>query len=132
MITLAQGADVLRLPDDLVWTDEFAWSAVAQSATHTVTGALIVQATARQRGRPVTLAGTERAAWAPRSLIEQLRSWASAAGPAMRLTLHDARAFDVVFRHGDGAGALEARPIVDYADPAPGDAYALTVRLMEV
>ena len=45
------------LPDDLVWRDEFEWAPVEQVVTPTLSGALLVEETAKPEGRPLTLSG---------------------------------------------------------------------------
>lgn len=47
----------LHLSDDLLWTDEFEWSALAQAEPErTLSGAQVVQQSIKRAGRPVTLA----------------------------------------------------------------------------
>ena len=47
----------LHLPDDLIWRDEFDWAPVEQVVTPTLSGALLVEETAKPEGRPITLVG---------------------------------------------------------------------------
>ena len=47
----------LQLPDDLIWRDEFDWAPVEQVVTPTLSGALLVEETAKPEGRPITLVG---------------------------------------------------------------------------
>ncbi len=120
----------LELPDSLTWPDEFTWAQVEQSTDYTTTGALILDAWAKQAGRPITLAGSETYAWCERGALLTLRAWA--AQPGLQMTLAGLRAVSrpVVWNHE--AGALSAEPIVDYADPINSDNYAITLRFLEL
>ena len=59
---LATGV-VLLLPDDLLWSDEHAWTPATASVSYLITGALLVQSALRQAGRPMTLTGAQDMAW---------------------------------------------------------------------
>ena len=121
--------DAVTLPADLTWTDEFDWSPLEQTASYTLTGALVLETGQRQAGRAITLAGSELSAWADRQTVAALYAKLTASGP-MTLTLNDGRTFQVAFRHGDTPVA--ARPVVDFRLPANSDFYSLIVRFMEV
>lgn len=123
-ITLAS----LTLPDDLIWTDEFAFDAVAQSQTRTEGGALIIEETALIAGRPITLAGGADAAWITRAQLIALRALADAPSTPRVLTLHDGRTFSVMFARP----AIEADPIIAFNAPIPGDFYAVILNLFTV
>ncbi|HEY0953977.1 MAG TPA: hypothetical protein VGE36_04420 [Roseateles sp.] len=131
-ITLSVGATSVALPADLYWSDELAWHPVGQSATRSVTGALIVQVQATTTaGRPITLAPpVELASWLPRSVLLQLRAWADVPGQVMQLQLHGALR-DVMWRHQDGE-VITTRPVMPQEGVAPEDAYTATLKLMEV
>lgn len=125
---------VLLLPDDLLWSDEHAWSPVVSIASYLLTGALLIQSATRLAGRPLTLVGAPDMAWVSRATVEQLRSWAALAltdsTGRFRLTLADGRAFTVAFRHDDTA--LEAEPVLGFPARSDADLYRLTLRLMEI
>lgn len=131
----------LALPDGLIWTDEYAWTPVAQATTYTLTGALVVEDAEKQAGRPITLAGAQDgndySAWMTRTQLEALKTALDAAGATFTLTLHDARTFTVTPRR-DGDGPLSVTPLAVYktfppANPAAGRNYAINeIRLMEV
>ena len=120
----------LELPDQLSWPDEFTWQQVEQAATYTTTGALLLEAHAKQAGRPITLAGSETRAWCERGVLRTLRTWASEPGVVFALAGLRGVARQVVFSHE--AGALGAEPIFDYADPADEHPYAVTLRFLEL
>jgi hypothetical protein len=127
---LKVGIASVTLPDDLEWTDEYAWSAVEQAVERTLTGSLVVDVGARVYGRPVTLESGDQV-WVSRADVEALQAWASVPGQVLTLTLADARVLTVMFRHHDGV-AVEARPVVFMAPLAAADQYLLTLRFMEI
>jgi hypothetical protein len=67
----------LLLPDDLLWSDEHAWTPAVSSVSYLITGALLVQSATRQAGRTITLVGPADMAWVTRATLETLRSWAA-------------------------------------------------------
>ena len=82
---LSHGATTVTLPGGLDWTDEFTWSPVEQTATPSVTGALIVQIGSRVSGRPITLDGRDSRAWIKRAQCDQLNAWAALPGAEFSL-----------------------------------------------
>lgn len=124
----------LRLPDDLLWRDEHAWSPAVTSASYLITGALLIQSAIRRAGRPITLVGAPDMAWVTRATVERLRAWAaipvSADTGRFALTFSDARAFTVAFRHTETA--IEAEPVLDIPARADTDFYRITLRFMEI
>lgn len=139
----------LPLPDNLHWSDEFSWSPVAQSAgEYSLTGALLLQESAKQAGRPITLVGlkdgNDYSALIKRdhlflggASIAALRAALYVAQAAFTLTLHDSRQFRVAPRH-DGGGPLKVSPLNVYktfplANPGADTLYALEeIRLIEI
>jgi hypothetical protein len=128
-ITLTYGVTPLALPDDLLWVDEDAWRAVEQRTQYTITGALLVEAYAKQSGRTITLQGGPDYAWMPRATLDTLRAWAALPAQAFVLNLHGTD-YDVILDHA--AGAITAAPVIDYATPAADDPYAVTLRFLEI
>lgn len=122
-------AGAITLPSDFDWPDEFAWKQVEQATTYTTTGALIIEAYARQSGRPITLQGAQDRAWCQRGELQTLRAWASEAGQTFTLALRG-QSHTVAFDHA--SGAITAAPIVDYSDPADSDPYAITLKFLEL
>lgn len=130
MITLTDGTTTVILNPDMFWSDELNWQPVEQTAQRTVTGALIVSASPRVGGRPITLEPeNDESAWMPRSAVEALRNWAAVPGKQLTLTLRSVT-HTVLFRHQDGG--LDARPVVHYNDTNNADFYLCVVRLMEI
>ena len=119
----------LELPDQLSWPDEFTWQQVEQSTEYTTTGALVLDAWAKQAGRPITLAGSETRAWCERGALVALRTWASQPGQAFALLLHGV-VRQVVFNHE--AGPLDAEPVDDVVDPIDTDPYVVTIKFLEL
>lgn len=128
-ITNAAG-EPLELPDDLLWVDEFQWSATTATHTYTVTGALLIETAIRQAGRPISLVGPPDMAWVSRQTVLRLAAWAAQLNARYTLELRDGRRFSVAFRHTDGA--LEAEPVLGIPAWREGDWYRLTVRWVEV
>lgn len=124
----------LLLPDDLLWSDEHAWTPAVASVSYLITGALLVQSATRQAGRPITLTGALDMAWVPRSAIATLHAWAAVpldtSSGRFELTFVDARVFTVAFRHAETA--VEAEPVLGFPARSESDFYRLTLRLMEI
>lgn len=130
MTTLTDGTTTVTISDDLAWADEFAWAPVEQSVQRTITGALVVQATARVAGRPITLAGEDdNTGWLTRAALDQCKTWAAVPGQQMTLTYRGA-AHTVIWRHQDTA--IDATPVAFYSDVEAGDFYRATLRFMEL
>jgi hypothetical protein len=126
MITL----DDIELPGQMFWSDEL-WSPVAQSEEYSTTGALLLDESEKQAGRPITLGGRDYTCWVTRATVDALLAKAAIKGQVMTLTLEDARTFQVRFRYENGK-AIEATPIYDRVPPQPEDDYTLTVKLIAV
>lgn len=105
----------------LRWSDELAWSAVAQSTDYGLTGALLVQEGTRSTGRPLTLSGGRERAWISRSDLLALHAMLESTAQRV-LTLHDGRQIPVIPRR-DGDGPLKADSLREVADPDAGERY---------
>jgi hypothetical protein len=131
MTTLADGTTTITVPDDLLWSDEFAWSPVEQTVERGLTGSSIVQVGTKTNGRPITLgADADNVGWVTRTTLDALYGFASVAGKVMTLT-YRGTARQVIFRHQDN-GAVEASPVIPYADVQPTDYYRVALRFTEV
>lgn len=120
---------VLTLPADLLWTNEFTWQQVQQSSEYTSTGALVLEAWAKQAGRPIELKGGVDYAWCQRSTLTTLNAWAAQPGQVFTLTRNGV-SHQVAWDHE--AGAIQAEPLIPYSDPLPEDAYTLTLKFLEL
>lgn len=129
MTTLTYLSTTLTLPDDLLWTDEFAWTAVEQRTEYSITGALIVEASAKQSGRPITLASNENRGWMPRAALLTLKAWAALPAQAFTLVLNGVT-YTVAF--DQARNAVEAAPLFALVGTDAGDDYLPTLRFIEV
>jgi hypothetical protein len=125
--TFPQGATTLTLDHPLVWENEFNWDAVKHTRRTTVTGAQVVQAQARQAGRPVTLAS---GGWVRRAQLLQLQAWRDQPGLVLQISPRGGTPFGAAWDHE--AGAIEAELVHASADPDVDDYYRVTLRLFSV
>ena len=133
-ITLTRDLDVITLPPDLLWEDEFAWSPTSQGTERSITGALLVDVGPRQDGRLITLTGTERHAWMRRTEVQALRAWLALPEQVFTLSINGA-VFTVLFDHGtdETSRAFVVSPLIDFSDPQPQDYYcSVTLRFLTV
>ena len=141
--------DNLRLPKDLIWQDEFLWEPVAQVYEYSVEGNLLIQESAKKKGRHITLVGQGDMAWLDRTDMKKLVEMRNQVGKKMKLLgrkvnstgtmeqnfgkdTHDGYiTMDVMFRHQDTA--LEYTLIKPW-DQFEEDTYFIinAIRLMEV
>lgn len=130
----------ITLPGDLLWSNEFTAWRVGQAQRRSLTGALIVQESQVQVGRPITLEtqsnGNRHVAAITLPTLLQLQALeAQARTVPMSLTLpaHNSgtRTFSVLWHRGEGK-ALEARPLLFAAPYLDGDYFAVTLRLITV
>jgi len=82
------------LPAGLRWTDEYPWTGRQRSIERSLSGAVLVQSSAVDVGRTITLSGDT--AWITRAGLETLQALAGADATQL-LTLHDGRSVAVVF-----------------------------------
>ncbi|MDH0185895.1 hypothetical protein N7676_00345 [Stenotrophomonas sp. GD03993] len=130
----------IELPADLQWTDEFTAWKVGQQARTSLTGALVVQESARQAGRPITLQttrdGTAYVGVVSLPVLRALQASESEARLApldLVMPAHNSgeRSFQVRWRRTDGP-AIEVDP-TRFAVPAlDADLFSITLRLMTV
>lgn len=117
----------VELPDDLQWTDEYAWSPVARSFSgYGLTGAPIIQESLKQAGRPITLTGGDWA-WVSTETLTALYALHSVPDSTHSLVLADSRNFTVRFKDA----ALDAKPVFFEApEGAAGGWWFITLYLM--
>lgn len=133
-ITLTKDDTSLELPQDLLWTDEFSWSAVAQSTQRGIDGHLIVDAMERVGGRPITLMGDGTSAWITRADLLTLKAWVAIPGQEFELDVRG-QVWTVIVDHGDAeeGRAMGSTPVVDFSDMEDGDYYcSLVLRFIEI
>lgn len=124
----------ITLPQGLRWSDEFAWSPLAQTSEYGLTGSLLVEQTLKQAGRPITLIGGRDFAWMTRTEVSALKTLLDT-GTEMTLTLHDARSFTVI-PAADEPLTVTPLPVVKEsgpANPSSSTRYVLeSLKLIEV
>ncbi|MFZ2452578.1 MAG: hypothetical protein WAW36_18885 [Methylovulum miyakonense] len=120
--------DGIGLPDDLVWVDQYTWSPVKQALSIAVDGSLIIESAAQLAGRPMTLAGGQEHAWVTKATVDALQAKLYQPALEMELNWHGDM-YNVIFTQPDG---VAAQPIVDYADPADTDFYAVTLKFLQL
>ena len=129
-----ESGTIVRLPDSLNWVDEMSWVPVVTNYAYSLTGALIVDTAAKQKGRPITLEPPgEDMGWVRRSAAMQLHAWAQTPARKMQLVLEypdDIRQFVVMFRHSETA--IESKPVKGFPEPTPDAWYTIALRLIEV
>ena len=130
-ITLTYDTTTLDISDRLDWIDEYEWTPVEQSSAYSTTGALLIDVAVKQAGQPITLMGTETAAWLSRAVCDTLHSWASLPGITLTLILRG-MARTVIFDHAKGG--FSARPIWKLLDGeiTPELLYVPTFRFLDV
>lgn len=127
----------ITLPSDLVWIDEFGQGSdlVGQIETVSVTGALIIQASAQQAGRLMTLQtgndGDEYWGVLTRAQVNAVKALADTPGATYAVVLNDGRTFTAMFRRSNTA-AVVASPILFYDPQIDTDWYAVTINLILV
>src|SRR5512143_281762 len=117
----------IALSANALWSDEYAWGPVQAQVFETVTGAIIIEESVRQAGRPITLTGL----WLSRATVDALRTEAAKTGQSYTLTLVDASTHTVAFRHHDGL-AVEAGMLFPRNAPDSSELCEVTLRLMEI
>lgn len=125
--TLTNGTTVLTLPDDLMWPDEFSWSAVQAQRSYSVAGALLIDRGVKLAGRPITLQAGVDYAWATRSVALTLFSWVQQANPALTLS-YRGTSYPVDFDRA--AQPLEVTQVLEYSNPNTTDSCVLTLRFI--
>lgn len=120
----------VQIPAQMIWSDEFAWSAAESVSEYGIDGALLVDVGTRLAGQPVTLAGAQDRGWISYATLVAIKAMADVAGATYSLTLADGRSFDVMFSPGEDP--ITAEPIIPH-EIVPGSAlYIATIRLIKV
>ena len=85
----------------------------------------------KQAGRPITLIGTETAAWITRALCSTLQAWAELPGIQLTLVLRG-QPRQVMFEHAKGG--FTGQPVFKLQDgeESPEQLYLPTFRFIEV
>ena len=129
-LTRKDNSTSLTLHEQYIWSDEYDWSPLKQSApVYALSGAMHVDQGTMLAGRPITLDSTY--ARITRSELELLQGWSAVPELELTLTHPDGRAFDVIF----AAQALS--DIVDIKnykpkDKRPDDPMTANIHLMTI
>ena len=110
----------IELPPYLRWEDEFSWSPVSQEEEYSTTGALLLDVSIKQAGRPMTLVGSEHLGWIKR--VDLLALQALADSHQDMLINYHGREFTVRFRYGNN-GPVAADQIIPRIPPKETDPY---------
>ncbi len=112
-ITLAYDGITVPISDRLQWTDEYDWSPVEQATAYSTTGSLLVDVALKLAGQPITLVGTDTAAWISRAQCDTLQAWANLPGIELALVLRGTT-HQVMFDHAKQG--FTAQPIYQLLD----------------
>lgn len=131
MITLTYNGTTAAIGDRLQWINEYDWSPVKQSYEHSTDGALLVDEAVMLAGRPITLQGSETAAWISKALCDTLQAWKSLPNTNLVLVLRGmprAVKFDLT------KGGFTAQPIWKLLDGeiTPTLLYVPTFHFLEI
>lgn len=122
---MAYELDGIELPEELIWRDEFDWSATSQQQTRTLSGALIVEENTTTSGRPISLVSSSGSAIVSRTVLQTLKAKEAQPGLVMELTVFDGRRFSVCWRR-DPLG-IQATPYIEYVNPGAEAPYEINL-----
>ena len=120
----------VTLPDDLLWSDEFDTSQVAQDRKRTITGALVIFEDTKIKGRSLKLESDDDSGWITRADLLALRSLCELEDTDCEL-IYRSITYKVRFDRSNGSG-IKAVPVVDCSDPSNDAKYALSLSLITV
>lgn len=120
--------DAVDIPDEMLWTDKYAWAKIRSGTKRTIEGKLHVRESLlpSDSGRPITLESSD--AWATRAIVDVLYGMTQELDKSMTLTLNDASTITVKFRHWE-LPVLTATPIIETAFPTYDTLYIITLKL---
>jgi hypothetical protein len=119
----------IQIPRGVAWSDELEWAPVDTAAERGITGALIVDAAVKVKGRPVTLAslGSDQG-FITRAVLLELQELAEIPLAKFELTLADGREMTVMFAPGEIP--VEAEPVGKPELPTDDNLYTATLRFV--
>lgn len=128
----------VTLPSGLRWIDEFGPGSdlIGQVETISCTGAIIIQASAQQAGRALTLqtiddGGGQYGPLLTRAQVVALKALADVAGAVYSVTLNDGRTFNAMFTRKNGP-AVQSDQAVYFDAPSDTDWHTATIRMILV
>ena len=126
---MAKTLEGIALPNGLIWDDEFKWTQTNEAREYGCDGALMIHASTKQAGRPITLAGADDAGWVDRATLLALYALTAAAENDMTLVWHE-RTFTV--RWDFEAEPITAKMVMREGIPDAETLYSITLRLIQV
>ncbi|MGL4673615.1 MAG: hypothetical protein ACRCXK_02015 [Wohlfahrtiimonas sp.] len=133
MITLTdKNGKQIRLNDHLIWVNWGQYSPIEQNQEYTLDGSLVIEATEKKAGMPITLSAAPNQGLKYRKDVGPIKQMMLAnIHDPMTLKMHDESTYQVLFSSLDGV-PIESVPLVGYADPSGDDYIGLTLRFIEV
>ncbi len=125
----------INLNEHFVWEDEYQYSNLAQQQSRLITGALLIENSIKQSGRPITLSlkktpqGLEGGA--NREDVEELLKWSEKYFSESLLLSINNRLFEVVWRAHDGL-PVEADNVMRISNPTPETYVELILRFTQL
>jgi len=123
----------VTLNSELLWTDRWNFSPVAQEVNRTIGGNVVTFSATLSQGQPITLIANERRGWFTKTMVDAVKALADVAGATYSFQF-DTEIFTVQFRHEDDP-AVEFEAFVPRGGDEPHDPtdnFAGTVRLLTV
>lgn len=128
--TITDGVTTITLPDDLVWSNEFHTTQIAQDTKRSLTGAFVVFEDTKLHGRSIKLDSDEDSGWIIRSNLLALRALSEQEDMDMTLVFH-AQTHTVRFDRANGS-PIKTVQILECSDPSNDAKYALSLSLITV
>jgi hypothetical protein len=124
-VILANNADTLILPDDLVWVNELEWSPVMAVDNRSISGKVNRQTSIKQGGRLISLRSYDGNSWVRRSTLLTLRAWAENPSAVMALTFKSGESHPVIFVYQESGLKLKATQAKKFSNGQPDEWYRL-------
>lgn len=106
---LIYGTNIITLPPDLDWKDEYKYSKVHQNQEYAISGALIVDEWIKL-AMPIILSGAEDRSWIDKVTLDALQVFVNLPMQSATLILSDGRSFNVIADNSNGS-ALKSHSI---------------------
>jgi len=121
--------DGITLPTDLIWTNEFDDTTIAQDIKRSLTGAQIISESVKIKGRKITLTGGEDYAWLSRNEVQALKTLSNTVDNTIVLVFNGQT---INVRFDQSKQGLVAKPVIACSDPDQHTKYYIVVNLIEV
>lgn len=120
----------VELNPNMVWTDRFVSTSVAQTVKRTLGGVPVVFSVPLYRGSNITLVATEEYGWLSGTVVQQLITMAATPGGVHSLEV-ETDTYSVIFRH-DEPPAVEMTPLIPRTNQNTGDFFIGQIKLLYV